>query len=117
MIKFSGLSNVYEFSSERFLQSNTASSSEYSSLSSKSKLAHLSMGDSLNRVYAASPVKNALGERLRTKQTSPIVKLVAVMAGGLSEASTLQPLDVAKTRLQLDKTGKYKGRFSSLGSF
>jgi len=59
-------------------------------------------------VVANSPVKNALGERMRDTHASAAVKLVAGMAGGLAEAVTLQPLDVTKTRLQLDKTGKYK---------
>ncbi|CAK9065553.1 Mitochondrial succinate-fumarate transporter 1 (AtMSFC1) [Durusdinium trenchii] len=36
------------------------------------------------------------------------------MAGGLAEAVSLQPLDVTKTRLQLDKAGKYKGMFDCL---
>jgi len=31
------------------------------------------------------------------------------MIAGTTEACTLQPLDVAKTRLQLDHSGKYKG--------
>ncbi|CAE7357953.1 SFC1, partial [Symbiodinium sp. KB8] len=37
------------------------------------------------------------------------VKMVAGMAGGVAEACALQPLDTAKTRLQLDSTGKYRG--------
>mmetsp|Transcript_13909 Transcript_13909/g.35196 ORF Transcript_13909/g.35196 Transcript_13909/m.35196 type:complete len:299 (+) Transcript_13909:1-897(+) len=36
------------------------------------------------------------------------------MAGGVAEACLLQPLDVAKTRLQLDNAGKYKGMFGCL---
>lgn len=42
------------------------------------------------------------------------VKLIAGMAGGLAEATLLQPLDVAKTRLQLDKEKKYRGMFDCL---
>ncbi|KAF0759681.1 hypothetical protein AaE_003663, partial [Aphanomyces astaci] len=34
------------------------------------------------------------------------------MAGGVVEACVLQPLDVTKTRLQLDRTGMYKGMFN-----
>lgn len=30
--------------------------------------------------------------------------------GGTIEACCLQPIDVIKTRLQLDKAGKYKGQ-------
>lgn len=44
----------------------------------------------------------------------PYVKLVAGMCGGVAEACSLQPLDVAKTRLQLDHSGKYKGMFHTL---
>lgn len=65
-------------------------------------------------VLATSAVKNALGERMRGSNASAGVKLVAGMAGGLAEACLLQPLDVAKTRLQLDKAKKYKGMFDCL---
>jgi len=65
-------------------------------------------------LVANSPVKNALGERLRGSNATATVKLVAGMAGGLAEALLLQPLDVAKTRLQLDKEKKYKGMFDCL---
>lgn len=73
---------------------------------------------SINRpqVFAASPVKDALNEKLRGTPVPPWVKLVAGMAGGLTEACCLQPLDVAKTRLQLDKAGKYKGMFGCLNT-
>lgn len=66
------------------------------------------------QVVATSAVKNALGERLRGSNATAAVKLVAGMAGGLAEACLLQPLDVAKTRLQLDKEKKYKGMFDCL---
>mmetsp|Transcript_21169 Transcript_21169/g.46049 ORF Transcript_21169/g.46049 Transcript_21169/m.46049 type:complete len:368 (+) Transcript_21169:371-1474(+) len=65
-------------------------------------------------VFAPSPLKNALAERLASSNMSPYIKLVAGMAGGGTEACLLQPLDVAKTRLQLDKSGKYKGMFDCL---
>ncbi|KAF1791355.1 Mitochondrial carrier domain [Phytophthora cactorum] len=43
-------------------------------------------------------------------RTVPVyVKMMAGMAGGVAEACILQPLDVTKTRLQLDRTGQYKG--------
>ncbi|KAF0700563.1 Aste57867_8899 [Aphanomyces stellatus] len=44
-----------------------------------------------------------------SKIASPYVKMFAGMTGGLAEAVALQPLDVTKTRLQLDRTGQYKG--------
>lgn len=40
---------------------------------------------------------------------SPAVKAVAGSLGGIVEACMLQPVDVVKTRLQLDKAGQYKG--------
>jgi solute carrier family 25 citrate transporter 1 len=70
--------------------------------------------DDRRGVLAHSAVKNALGERMRSSHATATVKLVAGMAGGLAEAVLLQPLDVAKTRLQLDKSGKYKGMFHCL---
>lgn len=67
-----------------------------------------------SRVVAASPIKDALNQRLRGSNLSPYIKLVAGMAGGVAEACLLQPLDVAKTRLQLDKKGQYTGMFDCL---
>ncbi|ETW08806.1 hypothetical protein H310_01317 [Aphanomyces invadans] len=43
------------------------------------------------------------------KTVSPTVKFFAGALSGVIEAIVLTPLDVCKTRLQLDKTGKYKG--------
>ncbi|KDO27746.1 hypothetical protein SPRG_07358 [Saprolegnia parasitica CBS 223.65] len=43
------------------------------------------------------------------KKVSPTVKFCAGAMSGVIEAVILTPLDVAKTRLQLDKTGQYKG--------
>lgn len=40
---------------------------------------------------------------------SSFVKGFSGSAGGVMEALCLQPMDVIKTRLQLDRTGKYKG--------
>lgn len=40
---------------------------------------------------------------------SPTVKAVAGSLGGLVEAVCLQPIDVIKTRLQLDHSGRYHG--------
>ncbi|GLT66173.1 hypothetical protein SLA2020_385570 [Shorea laevis] len=39
----------------------------------------------------------------------PYMKAVSGSLGGIVEASCLQPIDVIKTRLQLDRTGNYKG--------
>ncbi|KAF0692519.1 Aste57867_16413 [Aphanomyces stellatus] len=58
---------------------------------------------------ATSALKDAMSSELKAKPLSPYVKMVAGMAGGVVEACVLQPLDVTKTRLQLDRTGMYKG--------
>lgn len=39
----------------------------------------------------------------------PYMKAMSGSMGGIVEASCLQPIDVIKTRLQLDRTGTYKG--------
>lgn len=39
----------------------------------------------------------------------PYVKAAAGSLGGVMEACCLQPIDVVKTRLQLDRTGAYRG--------
>uniref|UniRef100_A0A2P2IS95 Tricarboxylate transport protein n=1 Tax=Rhizophora mucronata TaxID=61149 RepID=A0A2P2IS95_RHIMU len=39
----------------------------------------------------------------------PYMKAVSGSLGGIMEACCLQPIDVIKTRLQLDTTGNYKG--------
>ncbi|CAM8891956.1 unnamed protein product [Rhodiola kirilowii] len=39
----------------------------------------------------------------------PYMKAISGSLGGIVEASCLQPIDVIKTRLQLDRTGAYKG--------
>jgi hypothetical protein len=40
---------------------------------------------------------------------SPCPLRIAGSLGGLTEACLLQPMDVVKTRLQLDRAGKYTG--------
>ena len=62
-----------------------------------------------NNILATSAMKDQLTQDLKGKPVSPWVKVIAGMAGGVAEAVCLQPLDVAKTRLQLDSTGKYGG--------
>ena len=42
-------------------------------------------------------------------QLSPLIKGFAGSLGGVAEACLLQPMDVIKTRIQLDKEGKYRG--------
>jgi solute carrier family 25 citrate transporter 1 len=63
---------------------------------------------------AASAMKDALSSELKGKTVSPYVKMLAGMAGGVVEACMLQPLDVTKTRLQLDRSGQYKGMFNCI---
>lgn len=43
---------------------------------------------------------------------SPTVKALAGSLGGIVEAFLLQPIDVIKTRLQLDKKGRYSGIYN-----
>lgn len=62
--------------------------------------------------HQISPLAFASGGE--TVPVPPYVKLVAGMCGGLAEACSLQPLDVTKTRLQLDKAGKYTGMYNCL---
>jgi len=51
-----------------------------------------------------------MSDKNQTKVVVPkYVTALAASLGGLVEACALQPLDVAKTRLQLDKAGKYRG--------
>lgn len=63
----------------------------------------------INPVLATSALKEAMASELKNKPVPPYVKMLSGMCGGVAEAVLLQPLDVTKTRLQLDKTGKYKG--------
>lgn len=43
------------------------------------------------------------------KTIPPYMKAISGSLGGIVEASCLQPIDVIKTRLQLDRSGSYKG--------
>lgn len=43
------------------------------------------------------------------KSIPPYMKAISGSLGGVVEASCLQPIDVIKTRLQLDRSGNYKG--------
>lgn len=49
------------------------------------------------------------GDKKKAIVLSPFLKGFAGSMGGTIEACCLQPIDVIKTRLQLDKTGQYKG--------
>ncbi|XP_022971508.1 mitochondrial succinate-fumarate transporter 1-like [Cucurbita maxima] len=48
-------------------------------------------------------------EQRSTKSIPPYMKAVSGSLGGVMEACCLQPIDVIKTRLQLDRAGAYKG--------
>ncbi|XP_073290183.1 mitochondrial succinate-fumarate transporter 1-like [Primulina huaijiensis] len=48
-------------------------------------------------------------DQKRTLTIPPYMKAVSGSLGGIVEASCLQPIDVIKTRLQLDSSGSYKG--------
>jgi len=43
------------------------------------------------------------------KSIPPYMKAISGSLGGVMEAACLQPIDVIKTRLQLDRSGNYKG--------
>ncbi|GMH10213.1 hypothetical protein Nepgr_012054 [Nepenthes gracilis] len=45
----------------------------------------------------------------QAKIVPPYIKAIAGSIGGVVEACCLQPIDVIKTRLQLDRSGTYKG--------
>ncbi|THU60536.1 hypothetical protein C4D60_Mb07t13820 [Musa balbisiana] len=47
--------------------------------------------------------------RRKGRTTPPHVRALAGSLGGVVEACCLQPIDVIKTRLQLDRTGAYRG--------
>ena len=48
------------------------------------------------------------------KKVPSYVKALAGISGGIFEAISLQPLDFAKTRLQMDKHGKYNNMFDCI---
>ncbi|CAI5746488.1 unnamed protein product [Peronospora destructor] len=45
----------------------------------------------------------------KVKKVSPVIKFLGGALSGVIEAVILTPLDVAKTRMQLDKMGQYRG--------
>ncbi|KAL0926315.1 hypothetical protein M5K25_002531 [Dendrobium thyrsiflorum] len=45
----------------------------------------------------------------RKDSTPPYVRAISGSLGGIVEACCLQPIDVIKTRLQLDQSGAYRG--------
>lgn len=53
--------------------------------------------------------KTPSNEAKRNLGIPAYVKAISGSLGGVIEASCLQPIDVIKTRLQLDRTGTYKG--------
>ena len=50
----------------------------------------------------------------REKSIPSYVKAFAGITGGIFEAISLQPLDLAKTRIQMDKRGKYNNMFDCI---
>ncbi|XP_038906113.1 mitochondrial succinate-fumarate transporter 1 [Benincasa hispida] len=48
-------------------------------------------------------------QKSTTKSIPPYMKAISGSLGGVMEACCLQPIDVIKTRLQLDRSGAYKG--------
>ncbi|KAG6615077.1 Mitochondrial Carrier (MC) Family [Phytophthora cinnamomi] len=62
-----------------------------------------------DQLLATSALKDAMSADLKKRPVPVYVKMLAGMAGGVAEACILQPLDVTKTRLQLDRAGQYKG--------
>lgn len=64
---------------------------------------------SQRKLLATSALKDAISSDLQSRPVPVYLKMMAGMAGGVVEACLLQPLDVTKTRLQLDRTQKYKG--------
>ncbi|KAG9131331.1 hypothetical protein Leryth_006198 [Lithospermum erythrorhizon] len=49
------------------------------------------------------------GNQENKKTIPPYFKAISGSLGGIMEASCLQPIDMIKTRLQLDRSGAYKG--------
>ncbi|KAK9159116.1 hypothetical protein Scep_005690 [Stephania cephalantha] len=48
-------------------------------------------------------------QKATKKSIPPYMKAISGSIGGVVEATCLQPIDVIKTRLQLDRSGAYKG--------
>ena len=76
------------------------------------RLSMPSSPDSANAALSA-PVNDSSNSRKKNVKpsVSPFVKGLGGSMGGLMEACFLQPIDVIKTRMQLDNVGKYKGIF------
>eukprot|EP00898_Chlorokybus_atmophyticus_P004508 jgi/Chlat1/5058/Chrsp33S08955 len=53
-----------------------------------------------------------MGHNDRRTTASPAARAMAGSVGGVIEACCLQPMDVVKTRLQLDRAGRYHGGIS-----
>ena len=62
-----------------------------------------------NTMSTSKSINSDNGQAVKVIAVSPAVKAVAGSIGGIVEACALQPVDVVKTRLQLDKKGHYKG--------
>ncbi|KAJ0979371.1 hypothetical protein J5N97_014845 [Dioscorea zingiberensis] len=60
-------------------------------------------------VAAFKPSRTVVAGSRREESIPPYVKAAAGSFGGIVEACCLQPIDVIKTRLQLDRTGQYRG--------
>ncbi|KAG7399751.1 hypothetical protein PHYBOEH_008085 [Phytophthora boehmeriae] len=72
-------------------------------------LVNMHQSKTKDQLLATSALKDAMSADLKKRPVPVYVKMAAGMAGGVAEACILQPLDVTKTRLQLDRTGQYKG--------
>lgn len=57
----------------------------------------------------SSAAASAGGDDRKRETIPPHVRAVSGSLGGIVEACCLQPIDVIKTRLQLDRSGAYRG--------
>ena len=64
--------------------------------------------NNLNRL-AHFPMSQPPNDSPKPIPIPPYMKAISGSIGGIVEASCLQPIDVIKTRLQLDRSGSYKG--------
>ena len=71
--------------------------------------------DAGDALLAASPAGAAAAAGAKVVAVSPVIKAVAGSLGGVVEAVALQPVDVVKTRLQLDRAGHYRGGMVAAG--